>query len=172
MLWSIDIIDSGNRTGSLEFVVPNTRPETFFPVTVNFNATRTLCQVCRHSRTLLSCMCSLHQGASFPVWNIWATLQISAPSAAELSSIVTPPEAEAYDSALYATVHTAIRLYTTCSENRQLCFHNNVVIFASWACYAVLGWRCYAAFHCTSVCCMKCIQLTCKIWFSRWKWQM
>lgn len=45
MLWSIDIIDAGNRTGSLEFVVPNTRPETFFPVTVNFNATRTLCQV-------------------------------------------------------------------------------------------------------------------------------
>ena len=46
MLWSIDIIDASNRTGSLEFVVPNTRPESFFPVTVNFNATRTLCQVC------------------------------------------------------------------------------------------------------------------------------
>lgn len=46
MLWSIDIIDDSNRTGSLEFVVPNTRPESFFPVTVNFNATRTLCQVC------------------------------------------------------------------------------------------------------------------------------
>lgn len=45
MLWSIDIIDASNRTGSLEFVVPNTRPESFFPVTVNFNATRTLCQV-------------------------------------------------------------------------------------------------------------------------------
>ncbi len=45
MLWSIDIIDDSNRTGSLEFVVPNTRPESFFPVTVNFNATRTLCQV-------------------------------------------------------------------------------------------------------------------------------
>jgi len=46
MLWSIDIIDDSNRTGSLEFVVPNTRPESFFPVTVNFNAARTLCQVC------------------------------------------------------------------------------------------------------------------------------
>jgi len=46
MLWSIDIIDDSNRTGSLEFVVPNTRPESFFPVTVNFNATKTLCQVC------------------------------------------------------------------------------------------------------------------------------
>ncbi len=45
MLWSIDIIDDSNRTGSLEFVVPNTRPESFFPVTVNFNATKTLCQV-------------------------------------------------------------------------------------------------------------------------------
>ena len=46
MLWSIDIIDSSNQTGSLEFVVPMTRPESFFPVTVNFTANRTLCQVC------------------------------------------------------------------------------------------------------------------------------
>ena len=49
MLWSIDIIDSSNRTGSLEFVVPNTRPEAFFPVTVNFTASRTLCQVQQYS---------------------------------------------------------------------------------------------------------------------------
>ena len=48
MLWSIDIIDASNRTGSLEFVVPNERPEAFFPVTVNFNANKTLCQACRH----------------------------------------------------------------------------------------------------------------------------
>ena len=105
MLWSIDIIDASNRTGSLEFVVPNTRPEAFFPVTVNFNATRTLCQVCKYSCTLLSCMCSMHHGTSLPVWNIWTTLQVSAPSAAELISIVASPEAEAYDSALY--VHSA-----------------------------------------------------------------
>ena len=54
MLWSIDIIDDSNRTGSLEFVVPNTRAESFFPVTVNFNATRTLCQV---STLLVICGC-------------------------------------------------------------------------------------------------------------------
>lgn len=56
MLWSIDIIDSSNRTGSLEFVVPGTRPESFFPVTVNFTASRTLCQVRVQQ---LRCLCQL-----------------------------------------------------------------------------------------------------------------
>ena len=58
MLWSIDIIDASNRTGSLEFVVPSTRPEAFFPVTVNFNATRTLCQVYRHCCIFFACIWS------------------------------------------------------------------------------------------------------------------
>lgn len=59
LLWSVDIIDASNRTGSLEFVVPNARPEAFFPVTVNFNATRTLCQVCRHLPCLPIIICQL-----------------------------------------------------------------------------------------------------------------
>jgi hypothetical protein len=45
MLWSLDLIDEANRTGSMEFVVPQARPEMFFPVQVSFSATKTLCQV-------------------------------------------------------------------------------------------------------------------------------
>ncbi len=45
MLWRIDLIDDSNKSGSMEFVVPVTRPESFFPVNVSFQASRTLCQV-------------------------------------------------------------------------------------------------------------------------------
>ena len=45
MLWRIDLIDDSNKSGSMEFVVPVTRPESFFPVNVSFQASKTLCQV-------------------------------------------------------------------------------------------------------------------------------
>ena len=34
LLWSIDLLDDSNRTGSLEFVVPAANPDAFFPVEV------------------------------------------------------------------------------------------------------------------------------------------
>jgi len=45
MLWTIDLIDDQNRSGSLEFVVPACDSGVFFPVEVNFTATKTLCDV-------------------------------------------------------------------------------------------------------------------------------
>ena len=45
LLWRIDLIDDSNKSGSMEFVVPVTRPESFFPVNVSFQASKTLCQV-------------------------------------------------------------------------------------------------------------------------------
>ena len=35
LLWSIDLLDDSNRTGSLEFVVPAANPDAFFPVEVS-----------------------------------------------------------------------------------------------------------------------------------------
>jgi hypothetical protein len=34
LVWSIDLIDNTNRSGSLEFVVPACDPEVFYPVEV------------------------------------------------------------------------------------------------------------------------------------------
>lgn len=34
LIWSIDLIDNTNRSGSLEFVVPACDPETFYPIEV------------------------------------------------------------------------------------------------------------------------------------------
>lgn len=45
LLWTIDIIDKTNATGSMEFVVPACDPATFFPVEVEFTATKTFCDV-------------------------------------------------------------------------------------------------------------------------------
>ena len=45
MLWTIDLVDEQNRSGSMEFVVPACDAATFFPVVVNFTATQTLCDV-------------------------------------------------------------------------------------------------------------------------------
>lgn len=45
LLWTIDLLDDSNRTGSLEFVVPATNPDSFFPVDVQFSSAQTLCQL-------------------------------------------------------------------------------------------------------------------------------
>ncbi|KAL2491103.1 Coatomer subunit delta [Abeliophyllum distichum] len=39
--WSIELIDSSNRSGSMEFVVPPVDASTFFPISVRFAATST-----------------------------------------------------------------------------------------------------------------------------------
>eukprot|EP01025_Chloroclados_australasicus_P014838 TRINITY_DN1701_c0_g1_i5.p1 TRINITY_DN1701_c0_g1~~TRINITY_DN1701_c0_g1_i5.p1 ORF type:complete len:504 (-),score=75.88 TRINITY_DN1701_c0_g1_i5:301-1812(-) len=45
VLWTIDLIDNTNRTGSMEFVVPASSPDSFFPVAVTFMCNKTLCDV-------------------------------------------------------------------------------------------------------------------------------
>lgn len=45
LVWSIDLIDDTNRSGSMEFVVPATDSESFFPVEVEFTSATTLCDV-------------------------------------------------------------------------------------------------------------------------------
>ena len=43
MLWTIDIIDSGNRSGSMEFAVPAADASSFFPIDVSFGSRGTFC---------------------------------------------------------------------------------------------------------------------------------
>ncbi|PSC69188.1 coatomer subunit delta-like [Micractinium conductrix] len=45
LVWSIEMIDDTNRTGSAEFVVPAAAPASFFPIEVEFSATKTICEV-------------------------------------------------------------------------------------------------------------------------------
>jgi coatomer subunit delta len=45
LLWSITLIDDTNRSGSLEFVVPATEPEAFYPIDVSFSSSTTLADV-------------------------------------------------------------------------------------------------------------------------------
>lgn len=45
LTWTVDLIDSANRSGALEFVVPVASSDAFFPVDVSFSAAHTLCQV-------------------------------------------------------------------------------------------------------------------------------
>ena len=45
LLWTIELIDDANRSGSAEFVVPMTDPGSFFPLDVSFSATKTLCDI-------------------------------------------------------------------------------------------------------------------------------
>lgn len=45
VLWTIDLIDDSNRTGSMELIVGAAAPESFFPVTVAFSAKDTLCDI-------------------------------------------------------------------------------------------------------------------------------
>jgi hypothetical protein len=44
-IWTIDLIDASNNSGSAEFVVPAADPAAFFPIDVAFSAARTLCDV-------------------------------------------------------------------------------------------------------------------------------
>ena len=45
LIWSIDLIDDTNRSGSMEFVVAATEADTFYPVEVNFSCNKTYCDV-------------------------------------------------------------------------------------------------------------------------------
>lgn len=40
--WKVDLIDGSNRNGSLEFTVPDTDVDSFFPITVSFTAEGTM----------------------------------------------------------------------------------------------------------------------------------
>lgn len=43
--WSIFLIDSTNRSGSMEFVVPPADPSSFFPIDVRFSTAKTFCDI-------------------------------------------------------------------------------------------------------------------------------
>lgn len=43
--WNIELIDDSNRTGALEFVVPYSDPDDFFPVDVSFTCSDLVCDV-------------------------------------------------------------------------------------------------------------------------------
>ena len=45
LLWTIDMIDSANQSGSMEFKVPSVDPDSFFPVEVEFSAAKTMCEI-------------------------------------------------------------------------------------------------------------------------------
>ena len=43
--WTVDMIDSSNREGSLEFTIPQRNTEAFFPINVNFSAQELFCKL-------------------------------------------------------------------------------------------------------------------------------
>ena len=43
--WEIQLVDKSNRSGSMEFVVPATNGDTFFPIDVDFTSNATYCDV-------------------------------------------------------------------------------------------------------------------------------
>ena len=43
--WEVQLVDKSNRNGSMEFVVPATNGDNFFPIDVNFTSNATLCDV-------------------------------------------------------------------------------------------------------------------------------
>ena len=45
LLWTIDLVDDSNRTGSLEFVVPASAGGNFLPIAVSFSSSEILCQL-------------------------------------------------------------------------------------------------------------------------------
>lgn len=45
LLWTIELVDDTNRSGSLEFVVPAADPEAFYPIEVSFSASHTFADV-------------------------------------------------------------------------------------------------------------------------------
>lgn len=45
LIWTIDLIDNTNRSGSLEFVVPACDPEVFYPVEVQFSSPHIFCDI-------------------------------------------------------------------------------------------------------------------------------
>lgn len=45
LLWSMDLLDHTNSTGSLEFNIACRDPEAFFPITVSFASNQLFCDV-------------------------------------------------------------------------------------------------------------------------------
>jgi hypothetical protein len=45
LLWSIELIDDTNRSGSLEFVTPACDPGAFYPIDVTFTAAASMCDI-------------------------------------------------------------------------------------------------------------------------------
>lgn len=45
LIWSIDLIDDTNRSGSMEFVVPACDAESFYPVDISFSTSKTFCDI-------------------------------------------------------------------------------------------------------------------------------
>lgn len=45
LLWTMDLLDQSNKTGSLEFNIASRDPEAFFPITVTFASTQLFCEV-------------------------------------------------------------------------------------------------------------------------------
>eukprot|EP00878_Enallax_costatus_P014439 GHUV01015100.1.p1 GENE.GHUV01015100.1~~GHUV01015100.1.p1 ORF type:complete len:510 (+),score=164.78 GHUV01015100.1:348-1877(+) len=45
LIWTIDLIDNTNRSGSMEFVVPACDAEAFYPIEISFNTSRSLCDI-------------------------------------------------------------------------------------------------------------------------------
>lgn len=45
VLWTIDLVDDSNRSGSMEVVVATAAPESFFPCTVSFTAADSICDI-------------------------------------------------------------------------------------------------------------------------------
>jgi hypothetical protein len=45
LLWTLDMIDSSNSSGSLEFSVPQKNSDAFFPIDVSFSSTELFCHI-------------------------------------------------------------------------------------------------------------------------------
>lgn len=45
LLWTMDLLDQSNRTGSLEFNIASRDAEAFFPITVTFASNQLFCDV-------------------------------------------------------------------------------------------------------------------------------
>mmetsp|Transcript_14015 Transcript_14015/g.30321 ORF Transcript_14015/g.30321 Transcript_14015/m.30321 type:complete len:516 (+) Transcript_14015:163-1710(+) len=45
LIWTIDLIEDTNRSGSMEFVVPAADAENFYPIQVNFTSNKTFCDI-------------------------------------------------------------------------------------------------------------------------------
>eukprot|EP00983_Pelagomonas_calceolata_P036543 1134099-Pelagomonas_calceolata.AAC.1 len=45
LVWTIELIDETNRSGSMEFVVPAADSDSFYPVEVSFGTNKTMCDI-------------------------------------------------------------------------------------------------------------------------------
>lgn len=51
LVWTVDLIDDTNRSGSMEFVVPAADPDAFYPIEISFGSNKTLCEIAVESVT-------------------------------------------------------------------------------------------------------------------------